>query len=84
MASARMSRPSASVLPISMDLPAMEPITSPGRKLSGEIRFSTAGITAVTFTGTWFFARASMAPATAAPPAMSHFMVRIPWAVFRE
>ena len=79
-----MRRPSASVLPISMDLPAMEPMTSPGRKLSGEMRFSTAGITATTFTGTLFSASARMAPHTDAAPAMSVFMSRIPAVVLMQ
>ena len=74
-ASARISRPSASVLRTSMVWPESEVIRSPGRVLSREIRFSQAGITAVTFTFAPTAARARTAAATAAPPAMSPFMV---------
>ena len=55
--------------------PESEVIRSPGRVLSREIRFSQAGITAVTFTFAPTAARARTAAATAAPPAMSPFMV---------
>ena len=43
-ASARISRPSASVLPTSMVSPLREASTSPGRMASPEMAFSTAGI----------------------------------------
>ena len=66
-----------------MVLPDMEPMTSLGRKLTGEMRFSTAGMTAVTLTGTLFSARANIAPLTAAPPAMSLFMPFMPAACLR-
>ena len=76
-ASARTSRPSASVLSTSTVLPLRKRMTSPGFCAWPPGRFSVAGTKAVTSTGRPRRAAAATAPITAAPPAMSYFMVSI-------
>ena len=64
--------------------PEREPMTSPGRALDREMRFSQAGITAVTFTAAPDAARARTAMETAAAPAISPLMPSIESLAFRE
>src|SRR3989454_4001933 len=73
-ASHRMSRPSASVLMISMVLPRWLLTTSPGFTAVPDGRFSVAGIRPTTFTFGLSTPRTSNAPSTAAAPDMSYFM----------
>ena len=82
--SARISRPSASVLRISMVRPEKERMRSPGTALSGEIRFSQQGTTAVTFTRAPTAASARRAAPAAAPPAMSPLMPPMAEAPLRQ
>ena len=82
--SARIRRPSASVLRISMVWPERERITSPGTALSREIRFSQVGITATAFTLVPAAARARRAQAAAAAPAMSPLMPSMESRALRE
>ena len=79
-ASARTSRPSASVLSTSTVLPPYIVRTSPGRVAEPETMFSAMGTNVDTFTGSLSAAIARVAWTTAAAPAMSHFMVFMPWA----
>ena len=77
-ASARTRRPSASVLPISIDRPLREAITSPGRMAAPETAFSATGSSMVSRTGSP--AAITIRPsarAWAAPP-MSFFISRMP------
>ena len=77
-ASARISRPSASVLPTSTVRPARVSSTSPGRMASAETAFSTAGISRRSRTGRpRAMTRSASARAWAAPP-MSFFIQRMP------
>src|SRR2546426_336635 len=73
-ASHRMSRPSASVLMISMVLPRWLLTTSPGFTAVPDGRFSVAGIRPTTFAFGLSAPRTSNAPSTAAAPDMSYFM----------
>ncbi len=77
-ASARTSRPSASVLSTSTVLPPYIVRTSPGRVASPETMFSAIGAHGVTATGSPRSAIARVAATTAAAPAMSHFIVVMP------
>jgi hypothetical protein len=76
-ASARISRPSASVLVISTVVPPRMVSTSPGRIAEPEIMFSAIGAHAVTFTGNPSRAIRKMAWITDAAPAMSSFIETI-------
>ncbi len=62
----------------------MELITSPGMKLSLDIRFSQAGITPTTFAFILFFAKAYIVPTTAAAPAISPLIPAIELAGFKQ
>ena len=73
-ASARTSRPSASVLLISIVLPFAARRMSPGRNASPPGRFSAAARTAIARTGSPSAAIAPMPCSAPAPPAMSPFM----------
>ena len=75
--SASTSRPSASVLMISIVTPLDAVTTSPGRIARPEGMFSVAPTTATTRTGSSSRAIASTAPSTAAPPDMSNFISNI-------
>ena len=77
-ASARMSRPSASVLMTSTVLPASVWMTSPGFTAVPEGRFSDDGTMPTTLAFTPSSATACMAAMTAAPPDMSNFMSSMP------
>ena len=72
--SASTSRPSASVLMISIVVPLAAVTTSPGLTAVPDGMFSVAPTTATTRTGSRSSAIASIAPSTAAPPDMSNFM----------
>ena len=74
MASARISRPSASVLPISTVLPEKLVTMSPGRVERPETMFSTSGITPTMRRLSLSAAAVSRVAVTAAAPAISHFM----------
>ncbi len=76
-ASARISRPSASVLVISMVFPERLVSTSPGRMARPDGMFSTIGAYVVTLTGRPRSAMAKVAARTAAAPPMSNFIVAI-------
>ena len=73
-ASHRMSRPSASVLMISMVLPRWLLTTSPGFTAVPDGRFSVDGITPVTLSLGFSRPSTSNVPSTAAAPDMSNFM----------
>ncbi len=74
IASARISRPSASVFVISIDFPAMLITTSPGLIAVPLGMFSTVGMMPVTRSGSSSSDAARNAPRTAAAPDMSYFM----------
>src|SRR5713101_3687300 len=74
MPSARIRRPSASVLMISMVFPFDAVTTSPGFVALPEGMFSVVGTMAMTLIAGFSSAMARMAPTTAAPPPMSDFM----------
>ena len=78
IASARISRPSASVFRISIVLPESDVTISPGRCALLPGIFSTAGTMPVTAIAGFSCAMACMAPITAAPPAMSYFIFSMP------
>ena len=78
-ASARIRRPSASVLITSIVLPSRLSMTSPGLLARPFMRFSDDGTTPSTLTGRSAFAIAIIAPTTAAPPDMSYFMSSMPF-----
>ena len=73
-ASARTSRPSASVLTTSTVLPSALTTMSPGRCAVGPGMFSAAATIAITSSGTLREAMTSIADKTAAAPDMSPFM----------
>ena len=73
-ASARMSRPSASVLEISIVFPLSAVTMSPGRNAWPLGRFSQEGTTARIRTGSSSSAIAPIAARTAPPPPMSDFI----------
>ena len=79
-ASARISRPSASVLSTSTVVPPYIVSTSPGRIAEPDTMFSAIGTKVVTLTGSPSAAIASVAWTTAAAPAMSLFISCMPWA----
>ena len=74
MASAKINRPSASVLSTSMVLPFIARMMSPGRCAVPDGMFSTAGTTPKTLMRGATAAMAFIAPMTAAPPLMSPFI----------
>ena len=76
-ASARIRRPSASVLMISTVFPARVRTTSPGFTALPDGRFSEDGTMPTTFRGGESSPMALIAPMTAAPPDMSNFMSSI-------
>jgi len=84
MASTRIKRPSASVLSTSMVLPLRLVTMSPGRWALPPTAFSTAGTYAVTGMVGFNDAIASIAPSTAAPPAISYFIFSMPSAGLME
>ena len=75
--SASTSRPSASVLLISIVLPFAAVTMSPGLTARPPGRFSVAPMTATSFTGSRSCAIAATASTTAAPPDMSNFISAI-------
>ena len=77
-ASARISRPSASVLSTSIVLPLRMVSTSPGRVASPPSMLSVIGTNARTRHRGAIRAMTLIAPITAAPPPMSHFIVIMP------
>ncbi len=77
-ASARTSRPSASVLTISIVCPDIEVMMSPGRMASPSGMFSTRPITPTTLSFALRAASACMSPTTQAAPPMSPFMSSMP------
>ena len=77
-ASASTRRPSASVLPISTVSPFRLCSTSPGRKASPEIEFSTAGISTRRRTGNLASRIMAARPSTLAAPPMSFFISNMP------
>ena len=79
-ASHRMSRPSASVLMISIVLPRWLLTTSPGFTAVPDGRFSVDGIRPVTLSFGFSRPSASKVPSTAAAPDMSNFMSSMFWA----
>ncbi len=83
-ASARISRPSASVLITSIVFPFAARSTSPGRYDVADCMFSAAAITAIVRTGRRSSATAAIPSSTAAPPAMSPFMSCIRSGGFNE
>ena len=83
-ASARVKRPSASVLVISTVLPAIDRITSPSLYAVPDGMFSVQAAIACTSTGSFWRATASIAAITAAAPDMSVFMSSMPSLVFSE
>ena len=84
MPSASVSRPSASVLPISMVVPFIARSTSPGRMAAPEGMFSVAAIRPWTSTCGLSAGSARMMPSTAAAPDMSSFMRSMPSALLRS
>ena len=80
-ASARIRRPSASVLSTSMVLPLRMVSTSPGRVASPPSMLSVMGRYALTLTGAATTGSTDMAPMMAAAPHMSIFIIIMPWAV---
>ena len=83
-ASARMSRPSASVFVTSIVFPFDARRMSPGLKARASWTFSVEATTLTTRSGSSSSAIAAVASITAAPPAMSPFMSCIRSACFRE
>ncbi len=83
-ASARISRPSASVFRTSTVFPLRIFRTSPGRVASPPSMLSVSGMNPDTLTPGASSGSTDMAPRTAAAPAMSHFMVIMPWPVLME
>ena len=83
-ASASTSRPSASVLMISMVLPFIARTTSPGRCAEPPGIFSVAATMPVTLMRGRSCPRACIAPSTEAPPAISPFIDSIPAAGFSD
>ena len=77
-ASHRISRPSASVLPISTVMPLRVRMTSSGRKALPETAFSTAGTSTRSRTGSRAAMTAWARPSTVAAPPMSFFISRMP------
>ena len=75
--SASTSRPSASVLLISIVFPFFAVTMSPGLTARPSGRFSVAPTTASSFTGSFRRAIAATASTTAAPPDMSNFISAI-------
>jgi hypothetical protein len=84
IASHRISRPSASVLMISIVCPDMLLTMSPGRVARPLGMFSQAGITATTLTGASSSAIADIAPSTLPAPDMSYFISSILGGGFSE
>ena len=82
--SARTTRPSASVLWISIVVPLRAVTTSPSLYALPPVMFSTSPTAATTCTGIFSAAIAAMALSAAAAPAISHFMASIPSGVFRD
>ena len=82
--SARISRPSASVFRISTVLPLRILSTSPKRVASPPSMLSVIGTHALTLTSGFSAGSADMAPRTAPPPPMSHFIVDMPTEVLIE
>ena len=79
-ASARTSRPSASVFITSTVRPPYIVSTSPGRVAEPDTMFSAIGTNVLTLTGSSSAAIARVACTTAAAPAMSDFMSVMLWA----
>mmetsp|Transcript_13337 Transcript_13337/g.20002 ORF Transcript_13337/g.20002 Transcript_13337/m.20002 type:complete len:238 (-) Transcript_13337:239-952(-) len=77
-ASASISRPSASVLVISVVLPLRARMTSPGLRAAPEMEFSTIGRSRRTRTGKALSTTSSAKAIACAAPVMSLFMLRIP------
>ena len=73
-----MSRPSASVFNISIVIPDMLLMTSPGLVALPDGIFSTAGIRPTTLISNAASERADMTPSTDAPPHISNFISSIP------
>ncbi|TMC12241.1 MAG: hypothetical protein E6J41_03515 [Chloroflexi bacterium] len=84
IASARTSRPSASVLRTSTVRPEALVHTSPGRWAAGPGMLSVAATTAMTSSGRRLAAITSIAASTAAAPPMSPRIRTIPSAVFSD
>ena len=84
MASARISRPSASVLSTATVVPPYWVRTSPGRWAVAEGMFSAMGTVAVTVSGRPSSATRTIVATTAAAPAMSEVMSSIPAAGLME
>src|SRR4030095_8684186 len=84
MPSASVSRPSASVLPISTVVPFIARSTSPGRMAAPEGMFSVAAIRPWTSTCGLSAGSARMMPSTAAAPDMSSFIRSMPSALLRS
>ena len=82
--SARMRRPSASVLRTSTVLPLRILRTSPGLMARPPGMFSVVGTKAMTFVRTPAARRTDIAPMTAAAPDMSVFIVSMPSAVLSD
>ncbi len=82
--SARINRPSASVLSTSTVLPLRIFSTSPGRMAAPLGMFSTMGVNAITLALTPRSFNADIAPITAAAPPMSVFIVSMPEPVLSE
>ena len=82
--SARTTRPSASVLWISIVVPLRAVTTSPSLYALPPVMFSTSPTAATTCIGIFSAAIDAMALSAAAAPAISHFMASIPSEVFRE
>src|SRR5665213_2651411 len=78
MASARTSRPSASVLMISIVRPVIAVTMSPGRCAAPSGMFSTMPMTPTTLTFALRAASVCISPVTAAAPPMSPFMSSMP------
>ena len=83
-ASARTSRPSASVLMTSMVWPDMEVTMSPGRCAVAEGMFSASAMTPTAFTLALRSASAFISPMTTPEPPMSHFICSMPAAGLME
>ncbi len=82
--SARISRPSASVLRTSTVLPLRILSTSPGLMALGPGMFSVVGTNPMTFDCTPAVRSTDIAPMTAAAPDMSVFIVSMPSAVLSD
>ena len=83
-ASARIRRPSASVLSTSMVLPFRIVRTSPGRVASPPSMLSVMGRYALTLTGAATTGSTDIAPMMAAAPHMSIFIIIMPCAVLMD